>query len=185
MRTMNNTQLQSSYHHSSVSTTGTTTSTFNHTTHVSLKLQSDAGTVFWSFFRSCCGMAAVIATTLRPHVGRFGGELAVHDAGLRALASSVVPDPRVRWSRLRCYATDDSKRFRQWQSIRRPSFWQSVVLCLLSSRFRRIEHQTCWTCTALWPRSVALRIRSLAHEVLLAQLGIGDAAETTASVHAL
>ena len=34
-------------------------------------------------------------------------ELAVHDAGLRALASSSVPDPRVRWSRLRCYATDD------------------------------------------------------------------------------
>ena len=64
-------------------------------------------------------------------------------------------------------------------------FWQSVVLCLLSSRFRRIEHQTRWTCTALWPRSVALPIRSLPHEVLLAQLGIGDAAETTASVHAL
>ena len=78
-----------------------------------------------------------------------------------------------------------SKWFRQWQSIRRPSFWQSVVLCLLSSRFRRIEHQTRWTCTALWPRSVALRIRSLPHEVLLAQLGIGDAAETTASVYAL
>ena len=32
---------------------------------------------------------------------------------------------------------------------------------------------------------MALRIRSLPHEVLLAQLGIGDAAETTASVHAL
>ena len=52
-------------------------------------------------------MAAVIATTLRPHVRRVGGELAVHDAGLRALASSLVPHPRVRWSRLRCYATDD------------------------------------------------------------------------------
>ena len=34
-----------------------------------------------------------------------------------------------------------SKWFRQWQSIRRPSFWQSGALCLLSSRFRRIEHQ--------------------------------------------
>ena len=78
-----------------------------------------------------------------------------------------------------------SKWCRQWQSIRRPSFWQSVVLCLLSSRFRRIEHQTRWICTALWPRSVALRIRSLPHEVMLAQQGIGDAAETTASVHAL
>ena len=74
---------------------------------------------------------------------------------------------------------------RQWQSIRRPTFWQSVVLCLLSSRFRRNEHQTRWTCTALWPRSVALRIRCLPHEVFLAQFGIGDAAETTASVHAL
>ena len=57
-----------------------------------------------------------------------------------------------------------SKWCRQWQSIRRPSFWQSVVLCLLSSRFHRIEHQTRWTCTALWPRSIALRIRSLPHE---------------------
>ena len=47
------------------------------------------------------------ATTLRPHVRRFGGELAVHDAGLHALASSLVPDPRVWCSRLRCYATDD------------------------------------------------------------------------------
>ena len=53
---------------------------------------------------------------------------------------------------------------RQWQSIRRPSFWQSVVLCLLSSRFRRIEHQIRWNCTAFCPRSVALRIRSLPHE---------------------
>ena len=59
------------------------------------------------------------------------------------------------------------------------------MLCLLSSRFRRIEHQTRWICTALWPRSVALRIRSLPHDVLLAQFGIGDATETTASVHAL
>ena len=38
---------------------------------------------------------------------------------------------------------------------------------------------------ALWPRSVALRIRSLPFDVLLAQLGIGDAVETTASVHTL
>ena len=134
-------------------------------------------------------MAAVIVQTLRPHVSSFGGELALHDAGLRALASSLVPDPRVRWSRLRYYAADDGwciiKWCRQWQLIRRFSFWQSVVLCLLSSRLRRIEHQTRWTRTALWPRSVALRIRSLPHEVLLGQLGIGDAAETSASVHAL
>ena len=52
-------------------------------------------------------MAAIIAQTLRPHVRRFGGELAVHDAGFGALASSLVPVPRVRWSRLRCCATDD------------------------------------------------------------------------------
>ena len=78
-----------------------------------------------------------------------------------------------------------SKWCRQWQSIRRPSFWQSVVLCLLSSRFRRIERQTRWICTALWQRSAALRIRSLPRGVLLAQLGIGGAAETSASVHAL
>ena len=39
-------------------------------------------------------MAAIIAQTLGPHVRRFGGELAVHDAGLRKLASSLVPDPR-------------------------------------------------------------------------------------------
>ena len=59
------------------------------------------------------------------------------------------------------------------------------MLCLLSLVFRRIHRQTRWTCSALWPRSVALRIRSLPHEMLLAQLGIGDAAETSASVHAL
>ena len=40
-------------------------------------------------------MAAGIARTLRPHAKRFGRELAVNDAGLRALASSLVPDPRV------------------------------------------------------------------------------------------
>ena len=40
-------------------------------------------------------MAPVIARTLRPHVRRFGRALAVNDAGLRALASSLVPDPRV------------------------------------------------------------------------------------------
>ena len=39
-------------------------------------------------------MATIIAQILGPHVRRFGGELAVHDAGLRALASSLVPDPR-------------------------------------------------------------------------------------------
>ena len=39
-------------------------------------------------------MAAIIAQPLGPHVRRFGGELAVHDAGLRKLASSLVPDPR-------------------------------------------------------------------------------------------
>ena len=53
------------------------------------------------------GMAATNAQTLRPHVRSFGGELAVHGAGLRALASSLVADPRVRWGRMRCYATDD------------------------------------------------------------------------------
>ena len=37
-------------------------------------------------------MAAIIAQILRPNVRRFGGELAVHDAGFRALAPSLVPD---------------------------------------------------------------------------------------------
>ena len=128
--------------------------------------------MFSDFYRSCCGMAAIIAQTLRPHVRRFGGELALH-AGFHALASSLVPDPRVRWSGVACDVTRQmmvgvsSKWCRQWQSIRRPSFWQSVVLCLLSSRFRRIERQTRWICTALWQRSAALRIRSLPREVLL------------------
>ena len=135
-------------------------------------------------------MTAVIAQTLRPHVRRFGGELAVHDAGLRAIWLLEWCQIRV-WGGVACDVARQmmvgvpSKWFRQWQSIQRPSFWQSVVLCFFSSRFCRFEHQTRWTCTALWPRSVALRIRSLPHEVLLAQLGIGDAAETTASVHAL
>ena len=96
-------------------------------------------------------MAAVIAQTLRPHVRRFGDELAVREAGLRALASSIVPDPRVRWSRLRFYATDDGLCiFEVVQAVAidpKTFVWQSVMLCLLSSRFRRIEHQTRWTCT--------------------------------------
>ena len=101
--------------------------TVRHTSRHS-KFQGHSETdVFWA-----TGMAAIIAQTLRPHVGRSGGDLAVHDAGLRALASSWVPDLRVRRSRLRRDASDgdwctvDVVQARQ--SIQGPSFGQIVVL---------------------------------------------------------
>ena len=82
-------------------------------------------------------MAAVIAQTLRPHVRRFGGELAVHGAGFRALASSLVPDPRVRWSRLRYYATDVGWcifEVVQAVAIVPKTFVMTKVLCCVFSR---------------------------------------------------
>ena len=121
---------------------------------------------------------------------RFGGELAVHDAGLRALASSLVPDPRGEWCRLRCYATDDGWcifEVVQAVAIYPKTFVLAKVLCCVFSRHVSAERNTKLAGLAQQsrPRSVVLRIRSLPREVLLAQLGIGDAVETTAFVHAL
>ena len=62
-----------------------------------------------------------------------------------------------------------------------------TVLCCVFSRHVAAELKTKLAGLARNPgqEALALRIRSLAREVLLAQLGIGDAAETSASVHAL
>ena len=91
-------------------------------------------------FHEASGLTAIFAQTLRSHVRRSGGELATHDAGLCAVAHSLVPDSRVRWS-LR-YASDDG-----WFTFRRgagtaidpKTFVLAAVLCC-SSRCRMPAH---------------------------------------------
>ena len=97
--------------------------------------------MFSDFYRSCCGMEAIIAQILRPHVRRFGGELALH-AGFHALASSLVPDPRVRWSSLRCHATDDGWCiFEVVQAVAiDPKTFVLAKCCAMSSLVRFAQH---------------------------------------------
>ena len=110
---------------------------------------------------------------------RSGGELAVHDAGLRALACSLVPDSPVRWGRVRRDASDDGwctfDVVQARQSIQGPLVLEECCAVLHISvflntyriapsdptpRFWMLETQARWTCTARWPRK-----RSLAEQL--------------------
>ena len=78
-------------------------------------------------------MAAIIEKTLRPHVKRFGGELAAHDTGLRALSSSLVPDP---------HASDDGWCiFEVVQAVAvDPKAFVLAKRCAVSSSFKILQN---------------------------------------------
>ena len=85
-----NAHLQSTLSPKHNSISASTSNTFNHChRHTSRHFELHGQTCFLG----ANGMAGIITQTLRPHVRRSVGELAVHDAGLRALA--------LRWCQFR------------------------------------------------------------------------------------